>query len=102
MTDHAVRLYATAGALVAFFLAWAVIAAHPWSGQSRDPRLVALDRRQQRLERDAALVQRVIDGRRASYRDALARSRSAAAAAASAAPAVRVVTLPPVATTRSS
>lgn len=100
MTDHLVRLYATAGTLAAFFLAWAGIAARPWVEQPRDPRLAALEQREQRLQRDTTLVQQVVDRRWASYRATLARSRAQAAAAP--APSVRVVTLPPVATTRSS
>ena len=100
MTNHVVRLYAAAGALTAFFLAWSGIAARPWAEQPRDPRLAVLDQREQRLQRDAALVQQVVDRRWEAYRAALAQSRQSAAAGA--APPVRVVTLPPVATTRSS
>ena len=89
MTDRILRLYAAGGALAAFVVAGAGIAARPWVAPPRDPRLVALDRREQRLVRDARLVQQIVDGRRR-------------AAAAAPPPAVRVVTLPPVATTRSS
>jgi hypothetical protein len=104
MTKHLLRMYAASAALAAFFLAWAGIAARPWVEQPRDPRLAALEQREQRLQRDAALVQRVVEGRWAAYRAALARSRTqpTAAAAPVPAPPVRVVTLPPVATTRSS
>jgi hypothetical protein len=102
MTNHVVRLYAAAAALAAFFLAWAGIAARPWVEPPRDPRLAALAEREQRLHRDATLVQQVIDRRWAAYRATLARSRTSAAATAMQAPSVRVVTLPPVATTRSS
>lgn len=100
MTNHVVRLYATAGTLVAFFLAWASIAARPWVEPPRDPRLAALEQREQRLRRDATLVQQVVERRWAAYRAELAQRQAAAAAAP--APRVRVVTLPPVATTRSS
>jgi len=100
MTNHVVRLYAAAAALAAFFVAWAGIAARPWVERAPDP-LGALDQRELRLRRDAVLVQQVVDRRRAAYRAALAQSRSRAAARA-AAPAIRIVTLPPVATTRSS
>ena len=99
MTSHVARLYATAGALAALFLAWAGIAARPWVEPPRDPRVAALDQREQRLQRDAVLVRQVVDRRWAAYRAALARSRAAAAAPA---PSVRVVTLPPLATSRSS
>jgi hypothetical protein len=102
MTNHLIRLYAAAGALIAFFLAWAGIAARPWVEQPRDPHLVALEQREQRLQRDAALVQQVVDRRWAAYRAALALSRTQVAAATATAPSVRVVTLPPIATTRSS
>ncbi len=100
MTSQVARLYAAAGALAAFFLAWAGIAARPWVEQARDPRLVALEQREQRLRRDAALVQQVVERRWATYRAALARRSTSAEVAPT--PPVRVVTLPPVATTRSS
>lgn len=102
MTNHVVRLYATAASLAAFFLAWAGIAAHPWATAPRDARLAALSQREQRLQRDARLVQQVVDRRWAAYRAALAQSRRAATAPPADAPSVRVVTLPPIATTRSS
>ena len=101
MTNHVVRLYALAGTLAAFFLAWAGIAARPWVEQPRDPRLTALEQRELRLQRDAELVQQVVDRRWAAYRAVLADSRATAAAAATAPP-VRVVTLPPITVTRSS
>jgi hypothetical protein len=102
MTNHLVRLYAAAAALAAFFLAWAGIAARPWVEQPRDPLLVALEQREQRLQRDARLVQQVVDRRWAAYRAALAQSRTQKPAVAAPAPAVRIVTVPPVVTTRSS
>jgi hypothetical protein len=102
MTDRVGRLYAGAGTLAALLLAWAGIASHPWGEPPRDQRVVALDAREQRLLRDAALVQQVADRRWAAYRAALARSRASAAAAPAAAPSVRVVTLPPIATSTSS
>ncbi|HEY7537679.1 MAG TPA: hypothetical protein VH721_06805 [Gaiellaceae bacterium] len=96
MTDRVARLYAAVGAVLVFFLAWAGIAARPWP-QSPDPRLAELAQREQRLQRDAKLVQQVVDRRRAD-RAAAARARATAATP----PPVRIVTLPPVATTRSS
>ncbi len=101
MTNHVVRLYAAAAALAVFFLVWTGIAARPWAEQPRDPRLAVLDQREQRLQRDAALVQQVVDRRWAAYRVALAQSRASATTQVPA-PSVRVVTLPPVTTTRSS
>jgi hypothetical protein len=134
MTDHHGRLYALAASILVFFVTWAVVAAHPWTSTKaagRDPRLVALTQREQRLRREAGLVQRIVarryaDYRRrfASYRAALARrqtqvaaaQRAAAAqqaqlaAARQAAPAaapsggggVRYVSLPPLVITRTS
>ena len=105
MTSPVARLYAAAGTLVAFFLAWAGIAAHPWAATPpRDPQAAALAQREQRLRRDAVLVRRVVDRRWADYRAALVRRRDAAKAAAARqpAPSVRVVTLPPLVSTRTS
>jgi hypothetical protein len=102
MTNHVARLYATAAALAAFFLAWAGISARPWADTAPDPRLAALHQRELRLHGDARLVRQVVDRRWAAYRAALAESRRIAATPPPALPSVRVVTLPPVATTRSS
>lgn len=95
MTSPVVRLYAAASALTAFFLVWAGIAARPWAEPPTDPRLAALAQREARLERDAALVRQVVERRRAAYDTTLSAARAAA-------PSVRIVDLPPVATTRSS
>jgi hypothetical protein len=105
MTSHQGRLYTLALALVAFFLAWAVVAAHPWASASADPRLRALAIRQAQLERETKLVRKVVAARWATYRLELkvrraqiARVNAAAAAAARAATAVsapvQVVNLP--------
>ena len=107
MTSHHGRLYALALALVVFFLAWAVVAAHPWAAASAaDPRLRALAVREAQLRREAKLVGKVVAARWARYRVELkarrtqiARVNAAAAAAASqaaaaVAPAVQVVNLP--------
>jgi hypothetical protein len=116
MTSHFGRLYSLAGALLAFFLIWAVIAAHPWATASAsDPRLAALGQRERQLRADAALVQKVVDRRFAAYRVALARRQSTIAAAKARASAaspvsisqassgsVRVVTLPPLVITKTS
>jgi hypothetical protein len=83
-TDHTARLYALAGSILGFFLAWAGIAAHPWkSTSSAAPRSAAIETYARRLNADAALVA-ALTGRRTSSSS------------------VRVVTLPPVTTTRSS
>jgi len=117
MTSHTSRLYALAFALVAFFLAWAVVAAHPWTTVARDKRLQALAAREAQLRQEAKLVNQVVAQRWAVYRSELqlrraqiaaAKTRATQAAAsysASAAPAspsVRVVTLPPLTITRTS
>ena len=118
MTSHAPRLYALAVALVAFFLAWAVVAAHPWAIASADPRLRTLAIRQAQLQREAKLVRKVVSARWARYRVELkarraeiARVNAAAAAAAAAArarvataaaPSVQVVNLPAQVITRTS
>ena len=116
MTSHVGRRYAVAGALLAFFVLWATIAAHPWAAASTtDPRLVALAQRERHLRAEAALVQKVVQRREVAYRAALAKRRSeiaaakerAAAASAVAvsqasSPGVRLVTLPPLVITRTS
>ena len=87
-TSHTARLYALSGTILGFFLAWAGIAAHPWARSTPQAQAAgssALVRYQQRLNRDAALVARVVASRRAAAK-----------------PVVRVVTLPPVTTTRTS
>ncbi len=70
MTNHVGRLYALGISLVAFFLAWALVAAHPWSTvkAARDPRLSALAQREQRLRQQSRLVQQVVNRRFSDYR----------------------------------
>ena len=89
MTDHLARLYATALALVVFFLTWAGVAAKPWGHEAEakpDPRLVKLERREQQLRKRQVRVQKMLDRRFAAYRAELA-GRQAQIAAAQAAPA---------------
>jgi hypothetical protein len=119
MTSHPGRLYALALGLVVFFLAWAVVAAHPWATASADPRLRALTLREAQLRREARLVQKVVASRWATYRvqlkarraqiarvNAAAAAAAAAAVQAAAAPAaagpVQVVNLPAHVITRTS
>lgn len=87
MTNHVARLYLLAASVLGLFVAWAGIAAEPWRqtavSASAPPALVAYE---QRLRDDAALVRRVV---------ALREARPAP-------PAVRVVMLPPLTTTRTS
>jgi hypothetical protein len=111
MTDTSHRLYATVIAVVVFFVSWAAVAANPWATAKRDPRLVALAQREQRLRAEATIVQRVVDRRQAAYEAALkarqaqirsAQARSVPVSRPNAAPTVRVVNLPPLTVTRSS
>ena len=106
MTSQHGRLYGLALALVVFFLAWAVVAAHPWAAAGADPRLRTLAIREAQLQREAKLVRKVVAARWARYRvelkarraqiakvNAAAAVAAARAATAAAAP-VRVVNLP--------
>jgi hypothetical protein len=112
MASHQGRLYALALGLVVFFLAWAVVAAHPWATASADPRLRALAVREAQLRREAKLVRKVVAARWATYRAELKVRRvqiakldaasAAAARASAAAPAVQVVNLPAQVVTRTS
>ncbi len=118
MTSHSGRLYAIAGSLLAFFVLWAVVAAHPWASSTpvADPRLASLSQRERRLRTDAVLVQQIVDRRFAAYKVALAKRRAeiatvrlravasppAAPASKGSAPSVRVVTLPPLVITKTS
>ena len=114
MTSHTGRLYTVALALVVFFLAWAAIAARPWSAAAVDPRLRALAVRESHLRREAAIVNHIVARRFAAYRTALRARRAEIAAAnrkaaqlATAPPVgpaagVRVVMLPPLTITRTS
>jgi hypothetical protein len=105
MTSQLGRVYALLAGIVAFFLAWAAVAAHPWAPQpTRDPRVAALAARQQRVQLESLRVKRIVDLRWAVYRQKLAARNAAAAAqpASAAAPSVRVVNLPPLVVTRTS
>ena len=63
---------------VVFFVAWAGIAARPWVAPAPDPQVAALAQRQQRLQRDAKLVQ-LIAARRAEANRAAQIAAQAAA-----------------------
>lgn len=80
MTNHVVRLYAFAGALLVLFLTWAAIASRPWASHAAakaDPRWAALAAREHRLRQDALVVQRVVAKRWRVYRVRLAARRRA-------------------------
>lgn len=96
MANHAARLYAIALSLVAFFLAWAVVAARPWTTPKADPRLHALSVRAAELRREAKLVNEIV-ALRARASATTSQPRPAAPAQA-----VQVVNLPPVTITRTS
>jgi hypothetical protein len=132
MTNHTVRLYAFALALVILFLTWATVAAKPWASQQKaaaDPRVKALVLRQKRLRHDTVVVQRLVALRWRRYqarlrvrkaaiavavrkhKQALAAAQLAASYSAPSysggggsysAPAVRTVVLPPITITRTS
>jgi hypothetical protein len=98
MANHAARLYALALSLVAFFLAWAVVAARPWAPTKADPRLHTLSVRATELRREAKLVNEIV----ALRAKASAAPTSPAASVPAPAQAVQVVNLPPVTITRTS
>jgi hypothetical protein len=124
------RLSVAAVALTIFVFCVATIAARPWAGSQqgtrRDPRVTALAAREKRLKHEAQIVRRTLQLRwdryrhrlrerkreirlaRQAYRRELREARSAARLAAaqsvtaSGPPAVSVVTLAPVAQTKTS
>lgn len=123
MTNHAARLYAVALALAVLFVTWAVVAARPWAATAaeRDPRIVALERREAQLRRKSVRVERRVQRRFVAYEkrlrkrkreiaavqaanaDAAAAPVSAPAVAPAAAPpSVSVVSVPPVTSSESS
>ena len=102
MTNHVARLYVAAATVLVLFLAWAVIASHPWPSRSgalavSDPRLIALQAREQALRAETAAVNRIL-----AQGQARATGATAATVVAASRPAVRVVTLPPLTITRTS
>jgi hypothetical protein len=101
MTSHVGRLYAAAVGLVVFFLAWVVIAAHPWGASSSSPQLRRLAVREAQLKHEARLVKLVVSQRWAAYRAEL-KLRNSQAGSPSAGSTVRVVNLPPLTITRTS
>lgn len=119
MTSHHARLYGLALAVVVFFLAWAVVAAHPWATAANDPRLKLLGSREAQLRHEARLVRKVVATRWAHYRvqlklrqsqiakvtaanAAAAQQATVVAAAAPVAAPVQVVNLPAHVITRTS
>lgn len=116
MNKHIMRTYAVIGAMLVFFLAWAVIAAHPWATPAKDPRVTALQVRERHIHQESIHVNRIVRARWSRYRTALERRQAEiaavtrrhraqvtrAAAARSFAPSVTFVHLAPVTVTRTS
>lgn len=102
MTSPLGRAYVLGASLLVFLLLWAGIAAHPWVRAAADPRIAALDARQQRLSAQLVAAQSRQAARWSSYRTAVAQRQQQAAATAAVAPTVRIVQLPALATTRTS
>lgn len=75
MTNAIGRFWAIALALVIFFILWAVLAGKPWVSASApaDPRLSALQAREQTLQNQALAAQQTLNKRWAAYRAALIR-----------------------------
>lgn len=125
-----VRLCALAATVTIFTAAWLMIGTRPWQVEGktlRDPRLLALERRENVLQREADDVRRQVRERWASYRRRLEHRRRAIAVAerrhrrelrraklaaqtaarapqvvAASAPSVSLVSLPPVTQTSTS
>ncbi len=104
MTSPAGRIYVVGLSLLVFFVLWATVAARPWASTATDPRVAALRQREARIERQAAAAAQLVAVRWAAYRAALAERRALARAtpAPTAPPRVRVITLPPLVSTRTS
>jgi hypothetical protein len=77
VTSTIARFWAVALALVVFFILWAVLAAKPWvsSGAATDPRLAALQAREQKTQNQALAAQRLFSVCWAAYRSALVRQK---------------------------
>ena len=75
--NETVRLYAVACALLFFFVAWATVAAHPWTGPEPlpavSPRAAAVVARQEHLIHRTAVVRRVLKHRWTAYHHRLTR-----------------------------
>lgn len=101
MTSLAGRVYVACGGLLVFLVLWAGIAARPWAAPTRDAHVAALDRREATIRSRAEVAQRRYEARWAAYRQAVV-ERVATPIAPSGPAQVRIVELPPAATTRSS
>jgi hypothetical protein len=85
MTKHVARLYALVVGVLAFFVAWVAVAAHPWApAPAQDPRIAALAARQHLVQIESIRVKRIVDARWATYGRRLAVYNAAAAQRAAA------------------
>lgn len=78
MTSNLGRVYAITLGIVVFFLSWAVIAARPWvsaAAAKTDPRIVALNAREQKLRKDAAEISAIVQKRWKVYNAQLVRRK---------------------------
>jgi uncharacterized MAPEG superfamily protein len=77
VTNAIGRFWAVALALVVFFVLWVVLAAKPWVSSSTptDPRLAALQAREQKTQNRALAAQQTLNKRWATYRSALIRQK---------------------------
>lgn len=94
MTDRLARAHVLVVTVLAFFIAWAMIAAHPWKESASAPLLPTVDAQlaayEQQLDRTARLA------------GILARTRTHRAAATTTPLPPRIVTVPALTVTRSS
>lgn len=83
MTSFIARFWATALALVVFFIFWAALAARPWvsAGTTSDLQLAALQAREKKVQTQAVAAQQTLNKRWAAYRAALLRQRGSLTAA---------------------
>jgi hypothetical protein len=77
VTSAVGRFWAAAVALVVFFVLWAALSARPWVSSSKpaDPRLAALQAREQKVQTKALAAQQALNKRWAVYRAALIRQQ---------------------------
>ncbi len=84
MTNSLGRVYAITAAIVVFFLSWAIIAARPWVSAPEaktDPRILALNSRERRLNKDAIAIRAIVQKRWTVYRARLVKRKQQIAAA---------------------
>jgi hypothetical protein len=81
VTSHVGRFWAMAIALVVFFILWASISAKPWASSGpTDPRLAALQAREQKVQTRAIAAQQLLNRRWAAYRASILRQKGSLSA----------------------